>query len=451
MRIDLKEELCIEHKPVPCTLVIFGASGDLASRKLFPSLAHLRRRKLLAKDFRVVGVGRSEAPGVRPYLRGDYEDGRTYEKLKGLLKGDNVLFYLAVPPSLYAKIVHRLAAAKLLDGLRPGGWSRVIVEKPIGTDLKSALRLEKEFARHLSEAQVYRIDHYLGKETVQNILIFRFMNSIFEPLWDRRYIDHVQISALEELGVEHRAGYYDSAGVLRDMFQNHMLQLLALTAMEPPRSFDAESVRNEKIQVLRSLAPSADVVLGQYEGYRKEKGVSPKSLTPTFAAMRLEVNSWRFAGVPFYLRTGKKLGKRAAEIAVSFKQIPHSLVPGLRPSDVSANVLVLRIQPDEGISLTFEAKRPGPKFCLGSLTMDFDYDETFGEDPPEAYERLLLDAMQGDPTLFIRRDAVERSWEFLSPMLEGKALKVHPYSPGSWGPKAADALLSRDGRAWRKL
>jgi glucose-6-phosphate 1-dehydrogenase len=448
MRIDLREELCVEHKPVPCTLVIFGASGDLASRKLFPSLASLKKRGLLAKGFRAVGVGRSEAPGVRPYLRGDYEAPETYERLKKLLRGDNVLFYLAVPPALYAKIVHRLAAAGLLKG---PGWSRVVIEKPIGCDLKTALSMEKEFSRHLREDQIYRIDHYLGKETVQNLLIFRFMNSIFEPVWDRRCIDHVQISVLEELGVEHRAGYYDSAGVLRDMFQNHMLQLLALTAMEPPAGFDAESVRDEKIQVLRSLSPSPGVVLGQYEGYAKEVSVRPKSRTPTYAAMRVEVESWRFAGVPFYLRTGKRLGKRAAEIAVTFKQIPHCLVPGLRPADVSPNVLALRIQPDEGISLTFEAKRPGPKFCLGSLTMDFDYDETFGEDPPEAYERLLLDAMQGDPTLFIRRDAVERSWEFLSPVLEDKSLEIHTYAPGSRGPKEADALLSQDGRAWRTL
>lgn len=472
VRVRVREGLCIEEKPHPCGLIIFGASGDLTRRKLFPSLVHLKERNLLPKSFYVAGVARSamtdaelnaQAPSLDAvcYVQGEYDDAATYRALKERLgaldkshrTGGGAIFYLAVPPSLYPVILSGLGAAGLLQGSAPGGWARVIIEKPFGRDLATALELEKALDAHLRENQIYRIDHYLGKETVQNILLFRFANSIFEPIWNRSHIDHVQISVFESLGVERRAGYYDASGVVRDMCQNHMTQLLALTAMEPPPSFASDRVRDEKVQVFRSLKPlkPKDAVLGQYAGYRDEPGVAKDSRTPTYAALKVEIENWRWEGVPFYLRTGKKLGARAAEIAVTFKRVPHSLIPQLRPEDFSANVLVFRIQPDEGISLSFEAKKPGPKLCLGDLTMDFDYDEVFGEDPPEAYQRLLLDCMLGDQTLFIRRDAVEETWRFVEPLLDPGKLQPASYDPGGTGPAAAEALLERDGRKWRIL
>ncbi|MFA6028544.1 MAG: glucose-6-phosphate dehydrogenase [Elusimicrobiota bacterium] len=472
--LSIREGLCIEQRPDPCGLVLFGASGDLAERKLFPALNHLSEKGLLPKGFFVVGVARSEMSeavfrhraggfGAAHYLRGDYGDPATYAALAKLLSEldarhgtrGNAIFYLAVPPTLYAEVPRRLQEAGLLQGVRPGGWSRVVIEKPFGRDLDSARALDAELAGLLREDQLYRIDHYLGKETVQNILMFRFANSIFEPVWNRDHVDHVQISVLEEVGVEHRAGYYDGSGVVRDMFQNHMLQLLALVAMDPPSSFDPDRVRDEKVRVLRALKPlpprelSKCAVLGQYEGYRKEAGVAPGSGTPTYGALRLELDNWRWRGVPFYLRTGKRLSRRGAEIAVRFKSVPHSLFRTLAPADLESNTLVFRIQPDEGIELTFEAKKPGPKLCLGALTMKFDYAEAFGERPPEAYHRLLLDCMLGDPTLFMRRDAVAESWSFLSPLLDPKALVAEAYAPGSAGPARAERLLEADGRRWR--
>jgi len=470
VRIRVREGLCIEAKSDPCGLVIFGASGDLTRRKLFPSLTYLKEHGLLPGSFYALGAARSamtdaEIRSLAPeldavyYLRGDYDDAAAYRELKERMRaldkthqtGGNAIFYLAVPPELYPVILRGLGDAGLLDGAAPGGWARVIIEKPFGRDLASAMELETALGAYLREDQIYRIDHYLGKETVQNILLFRFANSIFEPIWNRSYIDHVQISVLESIGVEKRAGYYDQSGVVRDMCQNHMTQLLALTAMEAPTSFAADHVRDEKSQVFRSINPLAaeNVVLGQYAGYRSEAGVSPNSRTPTYAALRVDISNWRWEGVPFYLRTGKKLGKRAAEIAVTFKRVPHSLIPQLRPEDLEPNVLVFRIQPDEGISLSFEAKKPGPKLCLGALTMDFDYDEVFGEDPPEAYQRLLLDCMQGDQTLFIRRDAVKETWRLVEPLLDSKKFEPAFYDPGSPGPAAADALIGRDGRKWR--
>ncbi|MEE8425043.1 MAG: glucose-6-phosphate dehydrogenase [Elusimicrobiota bacterium] len=475
LRVHVREGLCIEQRPDSCGLVIFGASGDLTSRKLFPSLNYLEKKGLLPRGFYVAGVARSplsdaalrkKAKGLKPvyYVQGDYADPKTYSALKKRLAQldkkhkaqGNLIFYLATPPKLYSLIPKMLHKVGLLKGLSKASWARVIIEKPFGRDLESAQALDRSLAKVLREDQIYRIDHYLGKETVQNILIFRFANAIFEPLWNRKYIDHIQISVLESVALENRAGYYDQSGVLRDMFQNHMTQLLALTAMEPPSSFDADRVRDEKVKVYRSLRPlqgpdlGKRVVLGQYEGYRKEKGVSEGSRTPTFAAMKLEIENWRWKGVPFYLRTGKNLKKREAEIAVQFKSVPHSLFSELAPSDLSSNLLVFRIQPDEGISLRFETKKPGPKLCIGALTMDFDYSDVFGEDPPEAYQRLLLDCMQGDQTLFIRSDAVEATWSFFAPLLK-RGLEPCSYPGRSSGPREADALIESDGRLWREL
>ncbi|MFH2204519.1 MAG: glucose-6-phosphate dehydrogenase [Elusimicrobiota bacterium] len=473
-RIRVRERLCVETRPEPCGLVIFGASGDLAARKLLPALLSLQKGKLLPQGFYALGIARSSlsdeafrsrAPGLNAlyYLSGSYDDPATYASLKSKLEeldrkfgsAGNVVYYLAVPPALYPVIPRRLAEAGLLEGVGGKGRSRVVVEKPFGRDLESARSLSGEIGKFLREEQIYRIDHYLGKETVQNIMMFRFANSIFEPVWNREHVDHIQISVLESLGVESRAGYYDSSGVLRDMFQNHMTQLLALTAMEPPSGFGADAIRNEKAKVFQSLLPldkrarAEHVVLGQYAGYAREPGVAEGSRTPTYAAMRLEIDNWRWKGVPIFLRSGKKLARRVAEIAVVFKSVPHSIIPGLTPEDLAANVLTFRIQPDEGISLTLEAKKPGPKLCLGSLTMDVHYREIFGADPPEAYHRLLLDAMLGDQTLFIRDDAVRDTWAFFDPLLQEDDAAPGLYPAGCWGPEEADKLMG-DERSWRR-
>ncbi|MCX5797650.1 MAG: glucose-6-phosphate dehydrogenase [Elusimicrobia bacterium] len=473
LKFSIHEGLCLENKPDPCGLVLFGASGDLVARKILPSLQGLGSRGLLPEDFFVLGLGRApmdeaawraQAPGVKNlyYLQGDYGAAETFAALGRRLQElsaqhgtrGNVIFYLALPPDLFHPVTHKLGEAGLLDE-GPGRWSRVVFEKPFGNDLASALSLAGEIRDHLKEPQVYRMDHYLGKDTVQNVLMFRFANAIFEPIWKRTYIDHVQISVLESEGVGHRAGYYDRSGVLRDMFQNHMLQLLALVAMEPPSSFAADRVRDEKIKVFRALkpldpaAPGQGVVLGQYAGYRGEPGVASASKTPTYAALRVEVEDWRWEGVPFYLRTGKSLAKRSAEIAVVFKNVPHSMFRPLVPSNLEANTLVFRIQPAEGMSLAIQAKKPGPKTCIGTLTMDFDYAKAFGENPPESYERLLLDVMLGDQTLFPREDALEETWRFIAPLL-GADLPLASYGPGAWGPAEADRLLEDEGRAWRR-
>jgi glucose-6-phosphate 1-dehydrogenase len=470
LKFSIREGLCLERKPEPCGLVIFGASGDLAERKILPSLQGLSAHGLLPGNFFVLGLGRtpvdeaelrSRTPGLKNlhYLRGDYTAAQTYETLGRKLKElsekygtrGNTIFYLALPPDLFHPVTHKLGEAGLLDE-SSGRWSRVVFEKPFGRDLASALSLAGEIRDHLKEPQVYRMDHYLGKDTVQNVLMFRFANSIFEPVWKRTYIDHVQISVLEAEGVGRRAGYYDNAGVLRDMFQNHMLQLLALVAMEPPASFAADRVRDEKIKVfkaLKPLDPGQGVVLGQYAGYRGEPGVAAASATPTYAAMRVEIENWRWQDVPFYLRSGKALGKRGAEIAVVFKNVPHSMFRPLSPSNLEANTLVFRIQPNEGVALTIEAKKPGPKTCIGALTMDFDYAEAFGEHPPESYERLLLDVMLGDQTLFPREDALEETWRFIQPLLDAQP-PLRTYDAGSWGPAEAERLLEAEGRAWRQ-
>ena len=497
-------------QPMPDTwgIIIFGASGDLAKRKLIPALFHLDQAGLLPKRWYVLGLGRSEMDdeGFRKitldsldgvskagsisisdrrsfaeryhYQAGDSQDPQYYSVLNHRLNqldkehgtSGNRLFYLATPPNLYPGIVHQLGAAGLNRPTRENGWCRIIIEKPFGTDLASAQALNKNIAQVYTEEQIYRIDHYLGKETVQNILFFRFANAIFEPIWNRQYIDHVQITVSEDIGIEHRAGYYEGAGALRDMFQNHLLQLLCLVGMEPPASFAAESVRDEKVKVIQAIRPiPADqmdlfAVRGQYgpgvvngkkvKGYRDEPKVKSGSETETFAALKLHIDNWRWKGVRFYLRSGKRLPKRTAEIALEFKWVPHLLFGSLTAEDIKANTLVFRIQPDEGICLTFQAKHPGPKLCTDTVTMDFNYQGSFKVASRDAYERLLLDSLIGDQMLFARSEWLERSWSLITPILEHwqktPASAFPNYQAGSWGPKEADELIERDNRKWRQ-
>ncbi|MCI0650443.1 MAG: glucose-6-phosphate dehydrogenase [Planctomycetes bacterium] len=491
----------------PCTIVIFGSSGDLTKRKLIPALYNLSKGKLLPKEFAIIGFARSEgsdaavreqlAKDIREYatgavdprlwnwfeerlhyVGGNFNDPKSYEKLKeALAKADkqhgtrgNYLFYLATPPGLFAEIVQQLGNAGL-TAEENGQWRRVIVEKPFGRDLDSARALNGAIGGTLSENQIYRIDHYLGKETVQNILVFRFSNGIFEPIWNRQYIDHVQITVAESVGVEQRAGYYETSGALRDMVQNHLFQLLALIAMEPPISFEAEAVRDEKAKALRSVQPISpeDVlkcaVRGQYgdgmigsnaiPAYRSSPGVNPSSNTESFVALKLFIENWRWAGVPFYLRTGKAMKRRVTEIAIQFKRAPHVLFRGTEAEHVPANFLVLHIQPREGISLSFQAKVPGPVVRAGAVDMEFEYSKYFGSDPTTGYETLLYDCMLGDATLFQRADTVEVGWQVVTPILDvWAALRARGfpnYAAGSWGPDEAAELLEQDGRAWRKI
>lgn len=490
----------------PCTLVIFGASGDLTKRKLLPSLYNLARKNLLPANFALVGFALdpmdentfrervhedlkqyADAPEKCDfcdwllqrlyYISGDFHDAGAYAKLKDVLASvdkkhgtqENYFYYLATLPQFFAEIVKQLGNAKLTEESN-GHWRRVVIEKPFGSDLESARSLNHELNQVLTEHQIYRIDHYLGKETVQNILVFRFSNGIFEPIWNRRYIDHVQITVAESLGVELRGGYYDRAGCLRDMVPNHILQLVTLTAMEPPISFQADAVRDEQSKILHAIQqmPPEDVLVravrGQYSegheegkqvaGYRSEPNVTPHSDTETFVALKLSIDNWRWADVPFYIRTGKRLASRATEIAIQFRRAPFVLFRETSVQRLTPNLLVMHIQPEEGISLRFGAKIPGPIVRVGSVDMDFHYTDYFGSEPSTGYERLLYDCMIGDATLFQRADMVEAGWSVVQPILDvWKALPPRNfpnYQSGSWGPKEADELIKRDGRAWHQ-
>lgn len=510
----LREGLNLERMAEPCTMVICGATGDLAQRKLAPALYNTLLGGFLPPEFTVVGFARREmsdeefrahlldgidkhsrnrpakpaiwesfAKGIE-YHCGDLDDPAAYAELATRLDridrdrgtSGNRLFYLAVPPSLYPEIIGQLDHAGLAargdrrQGGSKRGWTRVIIEKPFGSDLESARTLNREIARVLDEEQVYRIDHYLGKETVQNLAVFRFGNGLFEPIWNRRYIDSVQITVAETVGVEGRGDFYDATGALRDIVQNHGLQLVAMFAIEPPVEFRAEDLRDEKLKVLRGVKPmtpaevAANTVRGQYvagwvEGVqmpacRDEPEVAPGSETETFVALKLGIDSWRWAGVPFYIRTGKAMPSRVTEIAVQFKQAPLALFARAGVPQIEPNVLAVRVQPDEGILLRFGAKLPGQGLHIRTVNMDFRYGSSFAVDSPDAYETLLLDAMMGDASLFTRDDEVERAWEILDPILRawesGEGGPLHFYPAGSWGPPAADELLERDGRAWRR-
>ena len=474
---------------LPTSIVIFGASGDLTQRKLVPSLFNLYRKGRLPKQFRIIGYGNTAfsddqfrthlKDGLKEfatfkykseewasfavnivYQQGRYTDLADFKKLGNLLKSweissGNRIYYMATPPGVFPNIIDLLGLTDQLTEYN--GWRRVVIEKPFGTDLESARSLNEQIHKALSERQIYRIDHYLGKETVQNILMARFANTIFEPLWNRNYIDHVQITVAEQVGVEHRGRFYDQVGVLRDMFQNHLLQLTSLVAMEPPASFDATALRNEKVKVLSSIRPMKEgevlkwTVGGQYKGYREEEGVDPESTTLTYAAIRLQIDNWRWQGVPFYLRSGKHLKEKLSQITIEFKKPPHLLFPST-DGDLTANMLVLYLQPHEGLHWRFEAKVPDTVAQLRSVDMEFHYEEAFGKTAlPDAYERLLLDTMTGDASLFTRADEVETAWALIDPITEAWEAQKRPlafYEPGSWGPGEADELLAQAGRKW---
>jgi glucose-6-phosphate 1-dehydrogenase len=503
----LQEIICAEPQSPPAGLIIFGASGDLTSRKLLPSIYELFKRELLNENFYLLGCARSRlsderfrnaaADAIRGtfgnvseeklklfteklyYVSGNYDEEAFYKAIAGRLaeldQRHNVegsrIFYLAVPPTLYETVIAGLGKAGLsCVGKSEYEMVRIVIEKPFGRDLQSAVELNRVIQEHFNEKQIYRIDHYLGKETVQNILMLRFANAIYEPVWNRNFIDHIQITIAESVGVEHRGGYYDKAGALRDMFQNHILNMLSLVAMEAPVSFEADRVRDEQAKLLRCIRPiteqsvKIDFVRGQYAagamngqkvpGYLEEPDVAGDSKTETYVAARLFIDNWRWQGVPFYLRTGKRLAQKDTEIAITFKKVPHSMFAGIGLIDLPANTLVMQIQPQEGISLSFQAKRPGSKVCIGTLKMQFSYTEVFGSQPPEAYERLFLDCMAGDQTLFIRQDSVEISWRLIEPVLrawEQPLTQPHIYQSGAESFQQADRLIESDGRKWRGL
>jgi glucose-6-phosphate 1-dehydrogenase len=494
---DVPQGECQLDPPTdPCVIVILGASGDLTSRKLIPSLYSLYLKGGLPDRFSVVGCARTDMnSGEFRYKAKEganksgldlsrwtyfekkiqyqvlgYDDPASYRALAAMLEevdgsegtDGNRLFYLALPPALYTTVARQLADAGL--GSQEKGWSRIVIEKPYGTDRASAADLDAVVHRGFTEEQTFRIDHYLAKETVQSILMFRFANAIFEPVWNRNFIEHVDIIAAETLGVEKRAGYYDSTGVLRDMFQNHMLQLLALTAMEPPNHFEAGPVRDEKIKLFKTLRPFPvdnlfeNIVLGQYgpgtvdgsevSAYRDEEGVAGDSLTPTYAMMRVFIDNWRWQGVPFFITSGKRLGAKLTEIVIKFKEVPVSMFRGLLGEPISANVLTIGIQPREHITLTFQTKAPGAKVCLRTVTMDFDYQQGITGPALDAYEKALLDCMNGEQMLFWRQDGVQLAWRFMEPVLEAcetcedRDARLQIYEPGSWGPEGAAELKS---------
>ena len=487
----------------PCAIVLFGASGDLAKRKVVPAMFDLAQHASLGERYAIIGFARtqmtdesfratiseaaktmSELGPIDPgkwnefvsnlyYVHGEYGNNASYEQLAKRLAeidaqkqlGGSRLFYLSTPPEVYPNIVEHLGQAGLARPSSPNSWVRIIIEKPFGRDLASAKELNKIVLNSFEEKQVYRIDHYLGKDTVQNLLVLRFGNGIFEPLWNRNYVDHVQITASETLGVERRGGFYETAGALRDMIQSHVLQLTSLVAVEPPASFDATAVRNEKLKVLQSIRPfnlemvAQSTVRGQYApgklgdknvtGYRAEPGVNPQSRTETFVAARVLIDNWRWAGVPFYLRTGKRLAKRTTEIMIQFKCAPHIV---FRKREVHANRLVLNIQPDEGVCVSFGAKRPGTEMSIGTVSMNFSYKQGFGGGTRPAYATLLNDCLRGDATLFDRGDSVEAAWSLVDPILDvwsaAKTATVPEYPSGTWGPRESEQLLERDGRQW---
>ncbi len=477
---------------LPVSIVIFGASGDLTQRKLVPSLFNLYRKGRMPKQFRIVGFGGTAfsndqfrghlTEGMKQfasfeftdenwetfasnlvYLQGHYTHLDDFKKLGSFLKtweisSGNRIYYMATPPGVFPNIIDLLGATDQLTEY--DGWRRVVIEKPFGTDLASAHRLNEQIHKTLSENQIYRIDHYLGKETVQNILVTRFANTIFEPLWNRNYIDHVEITVAEEVGVEHRARFYDGIGVVRDMFQNHLLQLTSLVAMEPPASFEATALRNEKVKVLSSIRPMKEeevvrrTVRAQYDDYRAEEGVDETSTTPTYAAIRLQIDNWRWQGVPFYLRSGKRLKEKLSQITIEFKEPPHLLFP-TKDGRLTPNMLVLYLQPDEGVHWRFEAKVPDTVSQMRSVDMEFHYADSFGTTAlPEAYERLLLDTITGDASLFTRADEVETAWGLIDPIIQAwedpsNKQPLASYPSGSWGPAEADELLAKDGgRKW---
>ncbi len=495
------------RKADPCVMVIFGASGDLTKRKLIPALLNLATARLLPEQFAIIGYASNDfttesfraqltedikqfaSCPLTPemwdwflkriyYVRGDFQDPAAFNVLKEQIATvekthgipNNRFYYLAVAPRFFGEVIRQLGTAGLAEEAN-GRWARVIIEKPFGRDLDSARALNREIKQILEERQIYRIDHYLGKETVQNIIIFRFGNGIFEPIWNRRYIDHIQITAAETVGVERRGGYYETAGALRDMVPNHLFQLVSLTAMEPPISFHADAVRDEQAKALHAIqVPSPEDVLtmavrGQYGAghsadehmidYRSEVNVAADSTTETYACLKLKIDNWRWADVPFYLRTGKRMTSRATEIAIQFKRAPFQLFRDTPVENLEANRLVLHIQPEEGLSLRFGAKIPGPIMHMGSVEMKFNYVDYFGRTPSTGYERLIYDCMLGDATLFQRADMVEAGWNVITPILDvWKALppRMFPnYASGSCGPKEADDLLARDGRSWRKM